>query len=621
VKAAPSEKSPPVLPDPGLVASPRSGFTLIELLVVVVILALLFSLMLPAVQKVREKARAQAAPPVAPPPGTTEKPAPSGLRPVVESMNLEMDLASSYHRIDVVVYTRYQVDCKGRIVFRHPGGKDAGPVLLFVPFPEAIVEARDVELTLTRGRERKPYTPSQLLYQREGIYCVCAMDRDQPLVAEVRFTALGRERFVYRLPPAQQLQAVTVTLHLSGMKSITIPDDSLQPTATASDRLQWEFRNLVSDRRLTVLIPEEMAPVARVLFLWRFVAAAVLVFGAGFLYLSEQARPGQLDRFHLGHFVLLALTYSLFFVLFTVLEFHADLGTVTSMIVSAVFSLPLVVFHVAAVLGFRFALTRVLPLAVFSLGLVVNGVYGGAVRDYVFIGAIVLVVAYLTLTYPGWAARREQNRQESDRAYATARKALMQTISDDLARRVADLRADNARAASQLERLAKAEGMAPARSRLEVAREPVEGLSKEYEALLTRLAALPARREWQLGDFLPALQRDAEGFGERLDLRLACLRAELEHTGASVQVPTEPPREGDHHCAACGRAVPRAPFCPQCGSVQPVVIVCPKCGERDVLPAHFFPTGVPSARELFCTRCGGVLTGLVQVPRAGVEKG
>jgi prepilin-type N-terminal cleavage/methylation domain-containing protein len=427
----------------------QKGFTLIELLVVVAIISVLSGILFPVFIKARDQARKHAAEQVVLLPhrqrsGTQPQQLPSGPAPIMDAVKLDMKLSSSYHRIGMDVFTRYRIDCTGRIVFRHPGATAERRVVLIVPFPRDIVEARDVQLQVRRTNPDGAI-PDQgnplldVVYEKSGIYATCSMNRSDLLTADLTFTAYGREQFDYALPPARELRSVAIKLDLLGAQPRTIPDEALQPSVDLPNQLRWEFKNLVSDRQITVLIPGAQAPLARVLLLSRMVAVAVLLFGAGFWFLSEQVKPGQLDRFRWGHFLLLAVTFSLFFVIFAVLEFHASLTTPMSMAVSALFSLPLLVLHVSRVLDLRFAITRVLPLAIFTLGLVVNGVYGGPFRDYVFIAATIFTIGYATVAYESWAAGRESHLHSQEAAYLTRRRELEEKVNFQIGAEMAAL--------------------------------------------------------------------------------------------------------------------------------------------------------------------------------------
>jgi len=219
------------------------SFTLIELLVVVVIIAILFALLLPVLSAAKMRARRIAEARYRPEPAAVpveHLALPSAPQPVMDALNLQMTLTSSYHLIGTEVYTRYQVDCAGTVVLRSVANTDSKRMLLALPFPEAVVEARDVQLKVT-APDGTVQTPADLVYDRRGIFCTLPAERGEALTAQVNYTAFGREQFELALPPARELRSVDIALKLSDLKASVVPDESLQPTGSGAGQLEWKF--------------------------------------------------------------------------------------------------------------------------------------------------------------------------------------------------------------------------------------------------------------------------------------------------------------------------------------------------------------------------------------------
>src|SRR5262245_8860740 len=307
---------------------------------------------------------------------------------------------------------------------------------------------------------------------------------------------------------------------------------------------------------------EELTELTLVALLLRLAGLAVLLFGGGFWYLVELREPGRLDTFRLGHFLLLACTYSPFFAVFAVLGSH-EVPAWLSVGIAAAVSYPLVVLHVATIVDLHFSLTSALPLAMVTTGIVVNGVYGGSAQAYVWLGIACAVIAHLTLTYPVLARGQAARRSALDQQLVPA--------ADELSAEAASGRAAiaDANALLALHDPVEHEEL---RKWVDQRSDTIGEVLGEYERLSTlreRALGAPTRIERR------AARSDGMLLARRLRSRLPHAHAALlEATGTlAAQRGKRTLQNGSHetpggdHCVACGQACAAgAHFCPACGT-------------------------------------------------------
>lgn len=525
-----------------------------------------------------------------------------GAPPIIEDARIRVELEAREQRVGMEVFTRFEARYAGDFTLRMADG-DEGPLEFTVFLP--LDTAEDLSLVLQgAGHEGEP-EPEELFIDHRAVTWVGTLPKpgsgseENRITARLSFTARGQERFVYRLPPARRLQHFAMSLVSKNFPLQATAKGALLPKRSAEKRLEWEYKNLVSERPIIVALPGAHSPLGRVMFLLKLVGLAVLLFGAGFWYLSEVKEPGCLDSFRWGHFLLLALTYSLFFAVYAILGFKG-VAPLTSLLVAGALSMPLLMLHVSAIMGKGFTLTYTLPLAAFTIGMVVNGVYGEEWQSYVYIGGAFVVVAYLTLSYPTLARKREARMRRREAKLAEDVRKLDGPAAE--ARRVfADaFAALGSRDAAQ---------HADLRKSIEEGQERLAEQLRTYETLeAEQLRIQHADNEVERRYVFFSLERSVHGLGHALPSHAHALREsvdELLRARASMQA-SHPRQEGVLHCAACGHGWEGSPFCPSCGKAAPEALDCGSCGAVLQLLRHLIDEA-KEADELHCLSCGDVL--------------
>lgn len=547
--------------------SPRSQFTLIELLVVVAIIGLLSSCLMPSLISAASRAKKSQAGPNRAPSKTTQSLSQDPISAMITSpegkilrrlevLSSELDVQLTvYHILDgFSASTHYTSQFKGLFVIQQqaPVAPDSGAHLtLQFPFPPGMTEAQDVRFLIAKVEAKKGFLKqlsqrplkdfkepqsSQLNFTRNSIVWHGPSRAGQCLAVRIEYTTEGREAFRYapNIEGRSRHLRVKVRVNNSPRSRIPPPSQAMQPTlvedfkdeAGRGQVFQWSLDNAITLLPIVVELPSSQSPLGRLVLLGQLAGLAIFLFGAGFFYLSEGAKPGQLDDFGWSHFLLLAISYFLFFPVFAVLEKHLGFWPATGL--GVVTSLPLMTFHVARFTSWSFALRRSLPWSALTLALVLAGVYLPDDRFMIATASVVLVITYLTLDLERWLEVTDAYALQKSKCQQYQRKIEALDKSAALQKH---MRTESEAFVRSIEESLRREDCPPELAVLPHSfaslRENFEQRSADHQAWLNDLKALKDSTPEDIADQLePLLQRS-----QALDIRAERLSNSLKGAG------------------------------------------------------------------------------------------
>lgn len=545
------------------VSGARRAFTLIELMVVVALFAIVSAVLIPNLIRARERARQNATLAEQ----LTEEPRPKGSPPLLEGIALELALESEPLRVGLDVANRYRLQYRGESRWS-PGGEGSRRVLFELPVGVEQVEG----LLLEVDSQGSWVEPEGVVYGRDFVAWTAPAEAF-PLRSRLSYSAQGTDRLTLPWPAATKIRELTAQLRWSSPAGASFPLSSLRPQEEPGGLYRWQAQNVLNPAPIEVAFGAVDSPLAQAGQLFRLTGLALLLFGGGFWYLAELYQLGSLRDFRFGSFLLLAMTYSSFFVTVAVLSLDGRLPTTACLLLSMAFCLPLLAFHVSQLVDRRFALRYALPLALVTLSLVVIGVYGGTWRPVGLLVLALLVLAFLTASHRPF--RRRQQEREAARAQALAQAQRGNAEVKARARQV------EAALTSCLESTDLPAGF----------RALVTFCHSELSGLLGQSAWTQEQLEQQTQQWQEAIAA-AESVLEDWQHQREQQRQERQRNPARGL-----------HCCYCGAAEAPGRFCGACGRRQPERVPCPSCqSEVSISAADLSPQ-----QSYHCCDCGSVV--------------